>query len=297
MINPKLKTLLAVYEEKNFTKAAEKLGLTQPAVSHQIKELEYEYHTQIFVRKKGDVITTQTGELIINYAKRFLAMDEKLKVELRNSSQSKVNLKIGITHTAESNQTTEIISTFLKERPGLTVSIYSDSTPNLYKRVSNFELDFAVVDQKLKTDLISLPLDNDYLVCVVSNESPLVKKKMVTLDDLKEQNLILRLPTSSTRMLFDSTLESVNESIENFKVKLEVDNIATIKELIRKNVGVSILAKSACMYEVRKNKLTILPIEGLSLQRKNYLIASPDFAYPNMLQDISKMYTETNIDV
>ena len=77
--------------------------------------------------------------------------------------------------------------------------------------------------------------------------------------------MILRLTSSATRMLFESTLNSTGESIENFNVTLEVDNIATIKDLIRKDMGVSILPRSACMDELRKKKITALPIENLSM--------------------------------
>ena len=84
--------------------------------------------------------------------------------------------------------------------------------------------------------------------------------------------MILRLPQSGTVNLLISSLESLNESIDEFNVILEVDNIATIKDLIRKNLGVSILPKSACMDEVRKGKLTILPIENMRMIRETNIV-------------------------
>ena len=70
---------------------------------------------------------------------------------------------------------------------------------------------------------------------------------MVTLEDLKKERMILRLPSSATRKLFEAHLLSLGMSIDAFDVAMEVDNIATIKDLIRKDLGVSILARSACM--------------------------------------------------
>ena len=81
--------------------------------------------------------------------------------------------------------------------------------------------------------------------------------------------MILRLQTSTTRKIFEASLEYNNDSIKNYNVVLEVDNIATIKDLIRKDFGISVLAKSACMDEVNKNKLAILPIEKLQMIRQN----------------------------
>lgn len=292
MIDLKIKTLLTVAEEKNFTKAAEKLNLTQPAVSHQIKELEVELNTQIFVRRKKDILPTATGEIVLNYAKKILAMYDRMYAEIHDSNYNKINVKVGITHTAESNRTTEVIGTFVNRHKGVSFTITTDTTNNLFQKVENYELDFAIVDQKKNNNLLYLPLDTAYLVCVVNNESPLVKKQMITIEDLKHENLILRLPSSSTRILFDASLESINESIKNFNVILEVDNIATIKELVRKNMGVSILAKSTCMNEVQKNKLTILPIENLSMERRNYFIYNDDFNYVHLIKEINKIYHE-----
>lgn len=292
MIDSKLYTLLTVASEKNFTKAAEKLNLTQPAVSHQISQLEEELNTIIFIRKKGDVVPTRKGELIINYAKRLNAMYKKLTDEIKNDSNH-INIRLGITHTAESNQITEIIGEYLKNNSDIKITIITDATKKLYEMVNNYELDLAVVDNKYEqSNLTFQTLDSDYLVCVLSNNNKLSKNKVIKLEELKKENLILRLPTSTTRKLFASSLEAINESLDNFNICIEVDNIATIKDLIRKDFGVSVLAKSTCMDEVNKKKLTILPIENLSMLRKNYVIYNKDFPYVKQINYLINTYVE-----
>ena len=290
MIDLKIKTLLTVAEEKNFTKAANKLNLTQPAVSHQIKELEDELQEQLFIRKKGDIIPTPIGDIVLNYARKFVAMHNKMLDDIKHNH--KINIKLGITHTAESNKITEIIGSYLINNPGLSVTIITDTTNNLYKMVENYELDLAIVDNKKNVKLNYLPLDTDYLVCVVNNNSPLAKKKIVTLKELKKENLILRLDSSYTRKLFESTLESINESINSFKIILELDNIETIKDLVRKDMGVSILAKNTCIDEVNRKKLTILPIENLSMVRKNYIIYTDYFNYIYNVKELINHYNK-----
>ena len=94
MIDLKIKTLLTVAEEKNFTKAANKLNLTQPAVSHQIKELEDELQEQLFIRKKGDIIPTPIGDIVLNYARKFVAMHNKMLDDIKHNH--KINIKLGI---------------------------------------------------------------------------------------------------------------------------------------------------------------------------------------------------------
>lgn len=291
MLDIRLKTLLTVMEEQNFTKAAQVLSLTQPAVSHHISSLEEETGTKLLIRKKGELKPTPSGEIVIQYAKRFQALEKKMYAEITNIQKHMTTVRIGITHTAESNQITEILAKLSSQNKGLTITIITDTTQKLYNMVENDELDLAIVDGKASESTLNcLMLDTDDLVCVVSNNHPLAKKQMVSISELKKEKMILRLQTSATRRLFESTLESINDSIDNFDIILEVDNIATIKDLIRKDIGISILAKSACMDELKKGKITVLPIENLSMIRNNYIIYSQNFYHTDLLDKVIQMY-------
>lgn len=294
MLDQKLKTLLAVAEQRNFTKAAETLSLTQPAVSHHISALEHDMNIRIFVRGKGELKLTPEGETVVKYAKRMNAMNEKLRTELAGAEKHLSKIRIGITHTAESNLISEVLAKYSIQNNGVSIAITTETTGNLYNMLENYELDLAIVEGKpVGRDLFSLMLDTDYLVCVMSNNNTLAKNSMVTLNDLKTQKMILRLPTSATRMLFESHLESIGESMSDFDVMLEVDNIATIKDLIRKDLGISILARSACMDELRKGKITVLPIENLSMVRETNIVYHRDFDYADTLQNLVKVYRDT----
>lgn len=113
---------------------------------------------------------------------------------------------------------------------------------------------------------------------------------MVTLDELAKEKLILRLPKSGTSSLFASHLTSINRSIDEFDVILEVDNIATIKECIRRGLGVSVLPRSTCMDELRKNKITVLPIEGMRMIREQVIVYRRDFIHKDILQELMRLY-------
>lgn len=295
MIDIKLETFLKVTEEKNFTKAAEKLSLTQPAVSHHINMLEKELGIKLFTRGKGEIKLTSGGEILLRYAKRMQAMYEKMITELNDSEKHKTSLRIGITHTAENNIMAEVLAKYSNLNSGISITIITETIKNLYDMLGNYELDMAVTEGKsTNPEFSSLMLDTDYLVCVVSNNNPLALQSMVTLSELKKERMIMRLPSSATRLLFEATLESLDDSIDNFNVILEVDNIATIKDLIRKDLGVSILAKSACMNELKKGKLTALPIENLSMVRETNIVYNKDFSHIDILKDITKIYHDIN---
>lgn len=293
MLDAKLTTLLAVAETGNFTRAAELLSLTQPAVSHHIAQLEAELGAALLVRSRGRAQLTREGEIVARYARRVKALGDGMRRELREAESRPARIRVGITHTSESNLITEALAKYGKENGGVIITIITDTIKNLYDSVENYDLDLAIVEGKPKGPALnSLMLDTDSIVCVLSNNNPLARRSMVTLGDLKREKLILRLPSSGTRELFESHLISVNERIDNFELALEVDNIATIKDLVRKDLGVSILARSACMDELKKGKLVALPIENLSMMRETSIVYRPDFAYMEMLHGFMRVYRQ-----
>ena len=297
MLGNKTATLLAVIEQGNFTKAAEVLAMTQPAVSHHIKLLEDEVGSPIFVRGKNGLKLTRQGEIVAKYARRLKSLNEKMYMELENSRKRLSVLRVGITHTSESNLTAAALAQYGSSRDDIKIILFTDTINNLYDMMENYEIDIAVVDGTAWNDSAysSMTLDTDCLMCVLANENPLSKKCMVTLGELQKQKMILRTHSSSTRSLFEASLERIGVSVSDFDITLEVDNIATIKDLIRKDLGVSILPQSACMDEIKKKKLAALPIENLSMIRETKVIYNKDFNHMDMLNDIIKIYRSLQI--
>lgn len=294
MIDPKLVSLLEVCATGNFTRAAEHLSLTQPAVSQHIRSLEQDLGIRIFDRKNNALQTTHEGEIVVKYAKRMLALYRNMQGELASNKLQISSLTVGITHTAESNAIAEALAMYVKQHENVSIKVITGSVDKLCGMLKNFETDLAIIDGK-KPDLSFryLMLDTDSLALVVSPSHRLAKRNSVTVEDLRQEKLILRLPNSSTRKLFTSSLECLGMSLREFNVVLEMDNIATIKDLVRRNFGVSVMARSACMDEVSKNKLIALPIENLSMMMETNLVYQPDFEHPELLKDIIQCYNKS----
>ena len=294
MISTRTKTLIAVADTKNFTQAANKLSLTQPAVSHHISQLEDELGVSLFIRKKTGLELTPEGEVAVRCARRMNVLYNKLRKELVDIEQQPTKLCVGITHTAESNLTTEVLARCSSQSSGLSIMVFTDTINNLYRRLENYELDLAIVEGTGCPDTFSsIVLNTDFLVSVISRESHLAGKAMITLEELKREPLILRLPTSATRIQFDAELRNLHDSPDNYNIILEVDNIATIKDLVRKNLGISVLPQSACQKEIRKGHLIALPIENLSMVRETRIAYNKDFSRMDVLQTITATYRET----
>lgn len=294
MLSTRTKTLIAVADYRNFTKAASVLCLTQPAVSHHISQLEDELGVSLFIRKKNGLELTPEGEIVVRYARRMNVLYNKLKKDLTDIEKQPAKLCVGITHTAESNLTTEALARCSSEADGFSIMVVTDTINNLYNRLENYELDLAIVEGTgSPQSFSSLVLNTDFLVCVMSSENHLSGNAMITLSELRNEPMILRLPSSATRIQFDSELRNLGDAPENYNIILEVDNIATIKDLVKKNLGISVLPQSACQKEIRKGNLIALPIENLSMARETRIVYNKDFSRMDILQTITAAYRET----
>ena len=222
------------------------------------------------------------------------ALYQRMQQKIDDRSRQMTTLRVGITHTAESNLIAEVLAKYGNSNSGVSISIITDTINNLYRRLENYELDLAIVEGTGCPDTFSsIVLNTDFLVSVISRESHLAGKAMITLEELKREPLILRLPTSATRIQFDAELRNLHDSPDNYNIILEVDNIATIKDLVRKNLGISVLPQSACQKEIRKGNLIALPIENLSMVRETRIAYNKDFSRMDVLQTITATYRET----
>jgi LysR family transcriptional regulator, transcriptional activator of the cysJI operon len=218
---------------------------------------------------------------------------QTVEQRIADSKKNMFSLVVGITHTAESSTVGEALANFAYKTKGLRITIISDSITNLYEKLEDYEVDLIVVEgRNIDKRYSSLLLDTDSLVLAVGLGNPLSQKSMVTIKELETEKMIIRSANSGTRQLFEASLHSQGLSLDDLNLILEVDNIATIKELLVKNIGVSVLAKSACLDEEKNHKLVLLPIEGLAMIREVNLVYPKDFGHTEVLDGIVGAYKE-----
>lgn len=291
-MDAKFETFLTVCETKKFTTAAKKLDLTQPAISQQIKQLEQDYDVKLFKRINNEMVLTKQGEILYKYALRIQSQYNTLARKLDDSKKYTRSLTIGITHTSESNITPEILADYSIENKGSYIKIVSDSTQNLYEKLNSYQIDLAIIEGKINKKYSSILLGTDSLVVVMSPENSLATKEVVTIDDLKKEKLIVRTLESGTTSLFVNELEKNNLSLDDFQVYLEIDSVSSIKDLLKKNLGVSILARSACKMEIDNKELVAKKIQNLDMIREISLAYIEGNVDQDVLNGISSIYKE-----
>ena len=293
MVDTRLYSLIKIVETGSYTKAAEQLSLSQPAVSQHIRQLENALNVKIFEHAHNKFHLTPEGEIVVSYARRMIALYNNLEQALKNERERTRSLTVGITHTAESSAIIEALVAYTDSYEGLNIKILTNTTDKLYAMLKNYELDFAFVEGKINDPALSyIMLDTDCLILAVPPDHALARQTMVTISQLRREKLILRLPNSNTRNLFAASLESQNLSIDDFNITLEIDSISSIKDLIRRGFGVSVLAKSACLDDQRRKQLALLPIENLSMIRETNIVYLKTYEHPELLQGIVSKYNE-----
>lgn len=293
MLDTKYESFLAVAEARSFTKAAEALNLTQPAVSQHIRQLETQLGVTLFDRNPNGLKLTPEGDIVLKYANRMNNVAQNMQKALKNYRLHRHSLTVGISHTSESNIIPEALALYSAKHDNLSITLISDSIKNLYAKLKNFEIDLGIAEGRVTDpDLNSVVLDTDYLAVIVSPNHPLAQQSSVTLEQLQHEKLILRLPSSTTRKLFVSQLESRRLSLHDFNVIMELDNIAMIKDLIRRDIGISILMRSTCQDELGKGKLVALPIENMSLLLEVNFIYRKSFTDRKLLDEITTIYRQ-----
>lgn len=291
-MDSKFETFLTVCETKKFTTAAKKLDLTQPAISSQIKQLEQEYDVKLFKRVNNEMVLTPQGEILYKYALRIQTLYNSLDRKLEDSKKHSRSLTIGITHTSESNITPEILADYSLKNKDSYIKIVSDTTQTLYEKLNTYQIDLAIIEGKINKKYSSILLGTDSLVAVMSPSNQLANKEVISIDDLKKEKLIVRTLESGTTSQFVNELEKNNLSLDDFQVYLEIDSVSSIKDLLKKNLGVSILARSACAMEIDNKELVAVPIQNLDMIREISLAYIDGNVDQDVLNGISSIYKE-----
>lgn len=287
MINEKLKTLIILDAEKNYTKTAQLCNLTQPAITQHIKALEEHYNIKIFKRVQGKLVTTPEGQILVRNAKRLIGMNKNIEKEIFSSITNKQSYDIGITLTASYYLIPEILNMIKVKHPGVFINFHTDIIVNIVERLKFLELDFAIVDGEIPpSNLVSHLLTKDELILIVSKDHPFVEYDEVTWDMIKGERLILRHKNANTRDQIENYLISIGDNLNNYQVILEIDNSSLIRRLVRDGHGISFVSKSICVSDLETGALKEIKIQDYHLERGVYLVHQKKSKNRNIIKDI-----------
>ncbi|MEG2769398.1 MAG: LysR family transcriptional regulator [Oscillospiraceae bacterium] len=267
MLDFRHETFLTLYKIGSYTKTAEILHLTQPAVTQHIQFLENYYNCKLFSYKGKVLQATQEARKLYNFATSMRADSEKLRSSLKNFGKETESLNFGATLTIGEYLMPKIVEKLLIENENLKISMEVDNTKTLLETLSKGKLDFVLLEGFFNgEDYDSRLLMHADFVPICGASSPFANGAF-TLKELLPARLITREKGSGTREVLEQVMAENNLSLDGFNSLCEIGNINAIKHLVERNFGVAFLYKAACKEEINQGKLVEIKLSGITIQR------------------------------
>ena len=238
-----LKTFIAVVEYKNFTKASEKVNLSQPSVSVHIKNLERYFDTQLIMRsvKQKSIVITEKGYLLYRRAKEMIALLETTQKEMQHLSTSiKGSLKIGATYTIGECILPDFLKEFCGAYPDIEIEVVVDNTANISKKVQELQLDIGLIEGVGHTgDFEQVYFLEDELVIIAPQEVT-INKKSFNLESLQLQRWVTREEGSGLREYLDMFLAHNHITP---RTKLVLGSNYAVTEAVKNGLGIAMVSE------------------------------------------------------
>jgi DNA-binding transcriptional LysR family regulator len=269
-----LETFVEVSKLKSFSKAAEKLFITQPTVTNHIQNLEKELGTLLINRFGKNITLTDAGNMLYKYAINILNSCEMAKFDLA-TYQGKIqgHLQIYSSSVPRKYLLPIIISSFINTYPNISFSISDKDSKNVVKGILDGETDFGILGARYSSNNLEyIDLMEDKLVLVTPNTSKYPDQNFSTIsrDVLFHNNLLFREEGSGTRSLIENIFQQSEIPMDKLNISAYIEDTETIKELISLDVGIGFLSEKAVHTDIQSGRYKAFYIDGLDFSRKFY---------------------------
>jgi len=267
-----------VVEEGSFSKAAERVFRTQPAVSIAIRRLEEEIGAPLFERSQRTPALTEVGEVVYDYAKRILALrDQTFEViaELRSLKRGRV--RIGANESTSLYLLPQLILDYRKLYPEVKVEVFGDVSEHLPRQVLDGNVDFALMAfQPVYSDLESFPVLRDELVLIMHPKHPLTKLGSVTVNQLGDESFVAHNVKTGSRQ---RVIEAFAKHHTPLNITLELATIETIKQFVQLRIGLGFVPRMCVAEELERGTLATVPVKDLTYERTLWVTHRRDMTF------------------
>lgn len=258
-----LRYFVAVAEELHFTRAADRLGIKQPPLSLQIRQLEQELGTALFRRLTRGVQLTEAGALLLEEARRILDQVERTKTSVQNRARGETGrIRVGFAGATYFHpRIPGLIQAYRKLYPDVLLVPEQSNTPQLIASLDDDAMDVAFVRPPLgdTDDIVLMPLVDEAMRIVLPSHHPRAGDHSLSLADLAREMFIL-FPRVIGPGLYDNIIASCQRAGFSPKLGQEAPQITSIVHLVAAGFGVSIVPQS--LEQIRAEGIVYLPIEG-----------------------------------
>ena len=265
-----LEVLVTVARERSFSRAAEVLNRTQPAVSQAVRRLEEEVGEKLFDRSSKDGTLTFAGEVLLDYARQMLNLRYSAQaalVEMRNLHHGKVSISAN-EHTVF--YLLPVIEEFRKLHPMIKIEVQRGVASRIPKQITGREVELGVISFTPNDDsLRSVSVMNDELILIVSPKHEFASRGSVSIKDLGDVTFVAHNAPSPYRQ---KVIESFDKNKTRLNISIELPSLEAIKRLVERGVGVALVPRLTAQAEIAAGHLCALTVREMKLERKLNII-------------------------
>lgn len=294
-MDTRLITFLELVRTKSYTKTAQALYITQPAVTHHIKSLEKDNNIKLFANTKTFRLSV-AGQIIYEYAQKCELMDNQLKQALEKEASTTHTLKFATTNQVASVIMNRVLITWMKNHPMDKIIMNILNHDEIVDAIHNGEIDFAIIDNNYDRTLFngkmlfSLPAS----ICVGSGHS-LSHKQKINIEQLQKETIITNLESGSNDLL-ELALKKDNLSIETLPNVLKINDAKMVKDLVINGIGLALIYDDYIENDLKDKKIYTLNFENNKFNQDINMIWSNDSLIEkqiiNVANEIKAIYSE-----
>ena len=263
MADRRLQVFHTVARLLSFTKAAETLHMTQPAVTFQIRQLEEYFNTRLFDRTHNKINLTAAGERVFQYADKIISLYSEMENNVREITGDVSGiLIIGASTTIAEYVLPQFLGEFKERHPNINLRLRVSNSLGIVHMVEDNSVDVGIVESPITNKNLAVEVCwHDKLVFISLPNHPLAKKSSITGQDLIGLSFVAREEGSGTREFISEYLAKSNMQLHDLDMSLEVGNPEAVKSAVEAGLGVSIVSQATVIKELRLGTLIALPLE------------------------------------
>ena len=269
-----LAAFVAVVERRSFSQAAERLGVTQPAVSLQVRALEKRLGTQLLDRSGRRVEPTEAGLRLYRGAQRLLSLEEQLLDELAGEGEGELGgeLRLGASTGPAAIVVPLLLCEFQRAHPGVKISLTVSDTQSVVERVAARELELGIVGAARRHRAARFePFFDDEVILACPPAHPF-SGRTVSVDELRGENVIVMQEGAGVRQIVEDELRGLGLRLRDLDVRLELGLQESERSAVQAGYGVAFISRSAVESELAAGTLTSAKVEGLDAKREISLV-------------------------
>lgn len=281
----RLKIFHTVAQVKSFTKAAEILNLTQPAITFQIKNLEEEFSTRFFNRDQNRITLTDTGRILFRYAEIILDEYEKASEEIaRITGILSGEIRTGVASLLGKYLLPKLIGVFKQRYPNINIIMLVGDSADLIQKIQEHTVDLVIVSEPFSLkNFVVKPFIDDEIIVIVNPEHKWASRDHIEIEDLLKEPFIAREYGSGLREVFKNFLSSRNINLKNMRLAMTLGSSEALKSAVESGVGYSIISNMAVKREIELGLLKQVPVKGMNIKRRFFIVYPPQHYKKNVI--------------